>query len=288
MSTPTRSRRPQRPSWAPPAAMPMPSSDRAPNRAAARRRAGDRRPPPAVEPVADAATEPLCADGIDPDTGLPDGAAFHRLVVQEDGRLRRYHRPATVVIFELDGLDRLAEHLGDRAADRVVAADGRLDPPPRPRRRPRRAPRARPVRGAPARDRRDRRRSTTSSASGAPPSCGSSRARSRVRLAIGWAGTAGDPSLPDTQQVALERMYAELRRARASDAADGAAPSRPQRTAGSRPDGAPGGAGWRRRQSTPRRIPRPGVAPVWSPASTTSVPLTITCSMPVGNRRGSS
>ena len=48
-----------------------------------------------------------------------------------------------------------------------------------------------------------------------------------VRLAIGWAGTAGDPSLPDTQQVALERMYAELRRgARREDAAAPLPPGR--------------------------------------------------------------
>ena len=33
-----------------------------------------------------------------------------------------------------------------------------------------------------------------------------------MRLAIGWAGTAGDPPLTDAQRTATERMYAELRR----------------------------------------------------------------------------
>ena len=204
--------------------MPMPSSDEPPNE-----------PPPVVEPVTagatrprspscDAATEPLSTDGIDPDTGLLDGAAFHRLIVQEDGRLRRYHRPATVVIFELDGLDRLAEHLGDRAAERVVAA--MADSIRRLARGADHAARLGRGRFAvllPETDEiaaihyveRVRRASELWLESSAIA----------VRLAIGWAGTAGDPSLPDTQQVALERMYAELRRgARREDAAAASAP----------------------------------------------------------------
>ena len=49
-----------------------------------------------------------------------------------------------------------------------------------------------------------------------------------------------------------------------------------------------GGSAHGRRQSRPRRSARPGRAPVWTPFSTTSCPSTITCSMPSGNRRGSS
>jgi diguanylate cyclase (GGDEF)-like protein len=199
--------------------------------------AADAQATPAVEPdqvpdviataAAAAAADPLDEtaasldepDGIDRETGLPDGAAFHRLIVQEDGRLRRYHRPATVVVIELDGLERLTETLGPKAAERVVAAMADAI--------------RRLARGAdhvarldagrfgvllPETDEiaainyveRVRRASELWLESGAIA----------IRLAIGWAGTTGEPSLLDTQQQALERMYAELRReARRADPA---------------------------------------------------------------------
>ncbi len=62
---------------------------------------------PTPEPVAVEATP-----GTDALTGLLDGAAFTRLVAAENLRVHRYHRPATVVIFELGGLDRLIDRLG--------------------------------------------------------------------------------------------------------------------------------------------------------------------------------
>jgi hypothetical protein len=33
-----------------------------------------------------------------------------------------------------------------------------------------------------------------------------------LSLAAGWAGTTGDPTLPEAQRVATDRMYVELRR----------------------------------------------------------------------------
>jgi hypothetical protein len=33
-----------------------------------------------------------------------------------------------------------------------------------------------------------------------------------LSLAVGWAGTTGDPTLPEAQRVATDRMYLELRR----------------------------------------------------------------------------
>ena len=33
-----------------------------------------------------------------------------------------------------------------------------------------------------------------------------------LRLAAGWAGTAGDPTLLEAMRVATDRMYVELRR----------------------------------------------------------------------------
>jgi diguanylate cyclase (GGDEF)-like protein len=158
-------------------------------------------------------------DGLDAETGLLDAGAFHRLIVQEDGRLRRYHRPATVVVIDLDGLERLSETLGPKAAERVVAA--MADAVRRLARGADHVARLEAGRFGvllPETDEiaainyveRVRRASELWLESGAIA----------IRLAIGWAGTAGEPSLPDTQQLALERMYAELRReARRADPA---------------------------------------------------------------------
>jgi diguanylate cyclase (GGDEF)-like protein len=56
----------------------------------------------------------------DPQTGLELGATWDRWLVEEDARTKRYRRPATVVLVELDGLDRLVERLGPAAADRLI------------------------------------------------------------------------------------------------------------------------------------------------------------------------
>jgi diguanylate cyclase (GGDEF)-like protein len=56
----------------------------------------------------------------DPQTGLEVGATWERWLVEEDARTKRYRRPATVVLVELDGLDRLVERLGPAAADRLI------------------------------------------------------------------------------------------------------------------------------------------------------------------------
>ena len=47
---------------------------------------------------------------------------WNRIVADEDARVSRYRRPATVVIVELDGLERLTRALGPDAADRLVPA----------------------------------------------------------------------------------------------------------------------------------------------------------------------
>ena len=64
---------------------------------------------------------PTGLDGpIDADTGLDAGAAWARWLSEEEARIRRFHRPATVVLVELSGLDRLAERLGREAAGRLI------------------------------------------------------------------------------------------------------------------------------------------------------------------------
>lgn len=177
-----------------------------------------------LETSADA-EEPTDASSIEPDdlrdplTGLIGSSAFMRLIVDEDGRMQRYHRPATVAIFELEGLDRLTERLGTDASDRVIPAVA--DTIARLARGADHVARLGPGRFGvlmPETDEvaainyieRVRRACELWLESGAIA----------LRLVIGWAGTTGDPSLPDAQRIALDRMYIELRRhARASDAA---------------------------------------------------------------------
>ncbi len=178
--------------------------------------------PVATVPVAVPAPEPVVAlaggpdsdaaeRGIDALTGLPDASAFHRLVADEDARIARYHRPTTVVIFELDGLERLTERLGPEAADRIVPP--MADTLRRLARGADQVARLGPGRFAtllPETDEiaainyveRVRRACELWLESGAIA----------LHLAIGWAGTEGDPTLTEVQRIATDRMYTELRR----------------------------------------------------------------------------
>lgn len=168
----------------------------------------------ATEPDPDRADdeEPVAASsGIDPLTGLLDLGAFTRLVAAEDLRIQRYHRPATVVIFELGGLDRLIDRLGADAADRVIPA--LADTMRRLARDVDHVARLAPGRFGvllPETDEisainyveRVRRACELWLESGAIA----------LSLAVGWAGTDGDPTLVEAQRRATERMYIELRR----------------------------------------------------------------------------
>jgi diguanylate cyclase (GGDEF)-like protein len=159
--------------------------------------------------VATAATE--VTSGLDALTGLLDASAFTRLVIAEDVRIHRYHRPATVVIFELEGLDRLIDRLGQDAADRIVPA--LADTVRRLARDVDHVARLAPGRFGvlmPETDEvaainyieRVRRACELWLESGAIA----------LRLATGWAGTTGDPTLVQAQRLATDRMYLELRR----------------------------------------------------------------------------
>jgi diguanylate cyclase (GGDEF)-like protein len=154
---------------------------------------------------------PGATTGVDPLTGLLDDQAFTRAVAAEDLRIHRYKAPATVVIFELDGLDRLVERLGSDAADRIMPA--LADTTRRLAREVDQVARIAPGRFAvllPETDEvaainyveRVRRACELWLESGAIA----------LRLAAGWAGTAGDPTLPGAIRLATDRMYVELRR----------------------------------------------------------------------------
>jgi diguanylate cyclase (GGDEF)-like protein len=60
------------------------------------------------------------ASATDPATGLDLGPAWARWLTEEDARVQRFRRPATIVLVELSGLDRLADRLGDEAAGRLI------------------------------------------------------------------------------------------------------------------------------------------------------------------------
>jgi diguanylate cyclase (GGDEF)-like protein len=144
-------------------------------------------------------------------TGLLGPQAWGRVVADEDARVRRYRRPATIVMVELDGLDRLIERLGDAAADRLVPAVADTI-----RRHAREAdfvarldtgrfaillPETDEVRAINYVE-RIRRACDLWLESGAVA----------LRLAIGWASASGDDSLHDAGRAATERMFAEVHR----------------------------------------------------------------------------
>ena len=188
-------------------------------------------------------------------TGLLLPGEWNRILADEEARIDRYGRPATVVFIELDGLDRLVGGARPGAGDRILPA-----PSPTPSAATPAAPTTSrasvPVASGsccrrPARSRR----STTSSASARPASSGSNRARSRSA----WP-SAGPPRRRREPRRRLRRWrrtgcspsFAAARGATGTDlASDGPPPAPP----GSR--GAPSPR-LTRRQSRPCRSARPG------------------------------
>jgi diguanylate cyclase (GGDEF)-like protein len=62
------------------------------------------------------------ADSVQSDavTGLDRPSTWAKRLTEENARVQRYGRPATIVLVELAGVDRLAERLGPDAADRLI------------------------------------------------------------------------------------------------------------------------------------------------------------------------
>jgi diguanylate cyclase (GGDEF)-like protein len=149
--------------------------------------------------------------GRDALTGLLDAMAFDEAMSHEEAREQRYGHPATVIVFELDGLAKLIDRLGPEPGDRIETALG--DAIKRLARRAdyvARLERGRYAALLPETDEvaainyveRIRRACDLWLESGAIA----------MRLAIGWASTNGDSGLTGTVRVATDRMRAELRR----------------------------------------------------------------------------
>ncbi len=161
-------------------------------------------------------TDPT-TDGL---TGLLVPSAWSRIVADEDARIRRYHRAATIVVIELEGLDKLAERMGPGSIDRIVPAVA--DTLRRGAREADHVARLGTGRFAvlmPETDEilainyveRVRRACELWLEAGAVA----------LHLAIGWASSGGDGTLTDTETAATDRMFVELRRtARAGNPTD--------------------------------------------------------------------
>jgi diguanylate cyclase (GGDEF)-like protein len=63
---------------------------------------------------------PLPVPIADPGTGLDLAASWSRWLLEEDSRVRRYRHSATIVLIEIDGLERLIDRLGTDAAERLI------------------------------------------------------------------------------------------------------------------------------------------------------------------------
>lgn len=57
---------------------------------------------------------------IDPSTGLDSPRAWSRSLSDEMARIARYRRPASIVLVEVEGLERLVDRFGTEAADRIL------------------------------------------------------------------------------------------------------------------------------------------------------------------------
>lgn len=73
-------------------------------------------------PIAPSIGSELASSRTDSLTGLLVAKEWNRIIADEDARVNRYRHPATVVIIELDGFDRLVANLGPEAGDRVLPA----------------------------------------------------------------------------------------------------------------------------------------------------------------------
>jgi diguanylate cyclase (GGDEF)-like protein len=80
-------------------------------------------PPARATELAQGSASPGAA-ATDAATGLALAPAWATWLSEEEARIRRFHRPSTIVLVEVSGLDRLADRLGDDAAQRLIPPIG--------------------------------------------------------------------------------------------------------------------------------------------------------------------
>ncbi len=164
----------------------------------------------------------------DPLTGLLLPGEWNRIIADEAARIHRYGRAATVVVIELDGLDRVVNTLGPEAGERILPALADVL--------------SRQARGADHLARLGTGRFAVLLPETDEVAAVNYVERVRLacelwlesgaiamRLAIGWAAPPKDGDLGDAVVLAQDRMFVELRRSarRATDlATDGPPTSR--------------------------------------------------------------
>lgn len=139
-----------------------------------------------------------------------DPLEFDAVLAHEDAREARYRRPTTVVLLELDGLDRLIDRLGIEAGHRIepdVAATIT-----RQARRADYVARLGPGRYAVLMPETDE-IAAINFVERIRESCDQwlHSGAIAVRLAIGWASTSGAGSVSTAMQVAADRLHDEIR-----------------------------------------------------------------------------
>jgi diguanylate cyclase (GGDEF)-like protein len=148
---------------------------------------------------------------IDPETGLDSSLAWSNAITIEEARSSRYGRPVSVVIAELDGLDRLGELLGADVADRLIPPVA--DALRRNARAADRVARLSHARFGILLVETDEVRAINY-VERVRSACDRWLEASAIalRLSIGWASPATDGDLRSTVRVAEERMYREQHR----------------------------------------------------------------------------
>jgi len=73
-----------------------------------------------VEPEPDVDHTPRPGIFVDPGTGLDTPRLWGRTLADEMARIARYRRPASIILVEVEGIERLVERFGDDAAARLL------------------------------------------------------------------------------------------------------------------------------------------------------------------------
>ena len=157
-------------------------------------------------------------------TGLLLPVPFARMLTDEEARIQRYRRTATIVMIEVEGLDKLVERLGDSASDRLIPAVA--DSIRRNARESDHVARLDAGRFAVLMPETDEVQAINY-IERVRTACDLWLEAGAVslRLAIGWA-SANETSLANAQALATDRMFAETRRgATASTGGDAGGPT---------------------------------------------------------------
>jgi diguanylate cyclase (GGDEF)-like protein len=156
-------------------------------------------------------SEGVLEPSIDPETGLDSPLTWAMAITIEEARSGRYGRPVSVVVAELDGLDRLSELFGAEVADKLIPPVA--DALRRSARAADRVARLSHARFGVLLVETDEVRAINY-VERVRAACDGWLEASAIalRLSIGWASPATDGDLRSAVRIAEERMHREQRR----------------------------------------------------------------------------